>query len=147
SQIPSKERYDWQPKELVAVLGEHAWRHWGPVKAVAVSPDGKIIASGGDDTTVRLWELSTGRELAAFRDHNGKIFALAFSPDGKTLAAAGDNDINIRLWDVPQRKLRGTLQGHKGGVQSIAFAPDGKTLASCSQDNTFKIWDVASGQE
>ncbi len=147
SQIPSKDRYDWQPKELVGVLGEHAWRHWGSVRAVGVSPDGKIIATGGEDNAVRLWEASTGREIAAFREHIGKVQAMAFSPDGKTLAAAGDQDVIIRLWDVGQRKIRATLQGHKGPVVSISFAPDGATLASCAQDNTFKFWDATTGQE
>jgi WD40 repeat protein len=81
--------------------------------------------------------------------NSGPVLTIAFSPDGKTLAAGSfnDNNNNIKLWDVPSGKELRTLKGHPGFVESVAFSPDGKTLASGSADHTIKLWDVTSGQE
>src|SRR5262245_43804977 len=75
ARIPSGERFAWQPKELVAVLGSHRGRHWGATIAVTFSPDGKRIASGGDDHVVRLWDAETLREVAVLHGHEDMVFA------------------------------------------------------------------------
>src|SRR5262249_3900109 len=81
-QVPAEERFDLQPKGLVAVLGSHRGRHWGEVTAVAFRPDGKQIASSGFDGAVRIWQAETLRQVALLRGHEGAVFTVAFSPDG-----------------------------------------------------------------
>jgi len=112
--------------------------HDGPVTAVAVSADGKTIASAGVDRTVRLWDAATGTPRATLLGHRGPVLALAWSPDGKTLASASA-DRTVRLWDAEGR-TRAVLEGHAEGVVALAFRADG-LLAGGALDGTVKLWD------
>ncbi len=117
--------------------------HSDSVLTVAISPDGKTLASGGYDTSIILWDLETrqpgGQPL---RGHSDLVRTAAFSPDGRILAS-GSNDKSIILWDVKNRKrIDPSLTGHSDAVLSVAFSPDGKTLASGSEDGTIILWDV-----
>jgi WD40 repeat protein len=123
-----------EPKERATLKG-----HTEPVRSVAFSPDGKTVASGSEDRTIKLWEVATGKERATLKGHIEEVSSVAFSPDGKTLASGGKD---IELWDVATGKERATLKGHKGDVISVAYSPDGKTLASCSVDKTIKLWGL-----
>ncbi|MER7705362.1 trypsin-like peptidase domain-containing protein [Kitasatospora sp. NPDC097605] len=118
--------------------------HTEAVDAVAFSPDGKTLATSGDDQTVHLWEVATGRTTATLTGHGDTVWAVAFSPDGKTLATASF-DGTARLWDIGTRTTRTTFKGHTGSVYSVAFSPDGKTLATGSADNAARLWDIATG--
>ncbi|MCA9256797.1 MAG: WD40 repeat domain-containing protein, partial [Phycisphaerales bacterium] len=114
--------------------------HEGEVRAVAFSPDDRLLASGGDDRTVRVWDVATGRLLATMTGHSQKIFTIAFSPDGSRIVSAG-NDHVIRFWDTASFGLVFALPGHESYVHSLAFSPDGHQLASGSGDRTVRIWD------
>lgn len=119
--------------------------HTSFVGPVAISPDGKTLASGSCDRTVKLWDVATGQERATLQGHTKSVEAVAFSPDGK-IVASGSGDGIVKLWDVATGKERAALQGHTDRVSSVAFSPDSKTLASGSDDSIVTLWNVATAQ-
>jgi WD40 repeat protein len=118
--------------------------HTHIVYSVAFSPDGRLLASGSADKTIKLWDVATGREVRTLTGHIDDVNSVAFSPDGRLLAS-GSADKTIKLWDVASGREVRTLFGHTGDVNSVAFSPDGRLLASGSDDWTIKLWDVATG--
>lgn len=113
------------------------------VTTVAFSPDGKRLASNGDDRTIRVWDAENGQELLTLKGHTGNVFSVCFSPDGKRLASASASpDQTVKVWDVEKGQELQTLQGHTGAVKSVCFSPDGKRLASASNDKTVKVWSL-----
>jgi caspase domain-containing protein/WD40 domain-containing protein/glucodextranase-like protein len=120
----------------------------GIVYSVAFSPDGKTIASGSGDKTIRLWDVNTGRLIRPLAGHGGIVRSVAFSPDGKTIAS-GSEDKTIKLWQVSTGKHIRLFNGHTGNVYSVAFSPDGKTLVSSSEEgneSALRLWDVNTGR-
>ncbi|MEG3973899.1 serine/threonine-protein kinase [Microcoleus sp. herbarium8] len=115
------------------------------VKSLAVSPDGSIFASGGDDKNLILWDLKTGRRIRTIAAHQAAVNAIAFSSDSKTLAT-GSDDKTVRLWNAKTGSRLRTLAGHAGGVNAIALSRDGKTLASGSEDKTVRLWNLDTGE-
>lgn len=103
------------------------------------------FASGGNDQTIRIWDINTGHCLKTLQGHTSQVFALAFHPDGQTLAS-GHTDQTIRLWDVKAAHLTRTLSGHTSWIWSITFSPDGRTIASGSGDQTIRLWDAQTGE-
>jgi WD40 repeat protein len=134
----------------------------GPVRAVACSPDGAMMATG-DGSAVRLWDAASGKPLRKFRRHQGIVTSLAFAPGGRVLASVADEDATVRLWDVATGHLlhrlshrhtalvdAGASGVHESGMatSAVAFAPDGKTLVSCGKaDRMLRLWNVATGEE
>ncbi|MBZ9700534.1 MULTISPECIES: caspase family protein [unclassified Mesorhizobium] len=121
------------------------WDGHGSPGAVAISRDGKLIASGGDDREVRVWTTS-GKLLRVLSGSGWNIDAISFSPDGKRIASGCSGvDDTIKVWDAETGILVHTLIGHSGGVTSLQFSSDGKALMSGGNDQTARIWDAESG--
>jgi WD40 repeat protein len=119
--------------------------HTKSVLSVAFSPDGRTLASGSGDKTIKLWDVASGQLLRTLTGHTERIESVAFSPDGRKLTS-GSTDETIKLWDVASGQLLRTLTGHKYTTESVAFSPDGRTLASGGWDHAIKLWDSASGE-
>jgi WD40 repeat protein/serine/threonine protein kinase len=121
-------------------------RHKAAVNDLAVSPDGRLVASASDDHTVKVWEATTGELVHDLRGHEGSVYSVAFSRDGRSVASGG-YDATVKVWDAKSGKLVQTLLGHKGPVRGLAFSADGRQLASASLDGTLKIWETSTAQE
>ncbi|KAG8837169.1 hypothetical protein FRC18_009893 [Serendipita sp. 400] len=121
--------------------------HTSSVISITFSFDGRRIASGSSDETIRLWDAETGQALGEpLRGHKGAVRSVAFSPDGRRVAS-GSEDVTIRLWDAETGQALGEpLRGHEYAVYSVAFSPDSRRVASGSDDETIRLWDAETGQ-
>ena len=152
---------------LVVGLGRSAWRwrfdpaskpdpgpfaaHSDEAWALAYSPDGRILASGSNDTnearTIRLWDARDGRSIAGWKGHEATVTGLAFSPDGRILASCSlDVGAAVRLWDPATGRLLATLGQPSAKARWLAFSPDGRRLAAAGNDGVARIWDVPEGR-
>jgi WD40 repeat protein len=126
--------------------------HTGQVWSVAFNQDASLLASGGDDRMVRIWDLAGRRNtngqppVHVLAGHMQQVWSVRFSPDSKLLAS-GSLDRTIALWDVQQRKRLRTVKGHSSTYSRIAFSPDGRTIAGGQENGAIKFWDVGTGQD
>lgn len=122
--------------------------HTRPVRSVAFSPDGALLASGSNDYNICVMDTQSGR-LAAhpITGHTDSVNSVAFSPNG-CFIVSGSSDCTIRLWDVPKKFIihRAPIKGHTESINSVMFSPDGTCLVSGSSDLTIRICDVRDGQ-
>jgi cytochrome c len=131
---------------LLAVIGAPNAQlrgHGGPVRALAVSPDGKILISGSFDTSAIRWSLERSAAEDVLRFHDGAINAVVLLKDGA--AATAGEDARIAIWNPGERMPRTVLEGHQAPVVALAASDDGRFLASASWDRTARLWPVGGG--
>ncbi len=143
---------DFQPLDFLVAQNSFLMKtlngHSNLVSSVAVSStsNGVTLVSGSFDTTLKLWNLATGKEIATLEANAGSVHSVATSPDGRTVAS-GNGDKTIKLWNLLTGQEIRTLYGHLSSVQSVAISPNSKILASGSFDGNIKLWELPSGNE
>ncbi len=126
-------------KQLLAYTG-----HTGAVRTIDWSPDNKLIASGAEDKTVRIWNPGTGKTVLTYRQHPAELLSVAWSPDG-TLIASGGRAGSAQVWDVGTGARIINYTGHTDDVHGVAWSLDSKLVASASDDHTVQVWNARTG--
>jgi WD40 repeat protein len=124
--------------------------HTALVHAVAVSPDGKTLATAGFDNVVKLWDIAADgslKEKKSLTGHTGPVYAVAFHPTDAKIIATASQDKTARIWDASEGKMKIELKGHTDIVDAVAFSPDGKSLATAGADKSVRLWKQADGKE
>ncbi|MBY0524111.1 MAG: hypothetical protein K2R98_11970 [Gemmataceae bacterium] len=143
TEIPAEERFANAPQELVGVFGTHPGRHWGQIHCAVFSSNGKVLATGGEDRFVFLWDTTTLKPTAVLEGQWDRIGLMAFAPDGKGLALVSGR--GVHLWDLDgDRPHEVGILNDDGQIRGIHFSADGKTLVWSRQDGTVRIWDLAA---
>jgi WD40 repeat protein len=145
------------PPHALARMGTVRLRHSGLISCLALSRDGKTLASIGASRrdsrwAIYLWDLTTGKEIRRLGWLKAPPGRVVFSPDGKRLASSSGHDGSVRLWDAETAKELHVMHhaerlGRQRGAYSVAFSADGKTLASAGADYTIRFWEVETGEE
>jgi WD40 repeat protein len=134
------------PPETETLLTATLRGHTDRVRTLAISSDGLTLASGGNDRTIKIWDLSPKDERSTYlkstlNEHIGAIYALAFLPN-QNILISGSSDWTIKIWDLNTNQVIKTLEGHQGSIRALAVSADGHTLVSGSTDGTVKVWDL-----
>lgn len=117
--------------------------HLDALYSVAISPDGKVLATGSYDQKIKLWDTNTGAEVRTLTGHNGAVYGLAFRPDSKVLASAS-GDRTVKLWEVTSGRRLDTFSQPTKEQYTIAFSPDGRRLVAGGVDNRIRLYAVSA---
>ena len=127
--------------QLVHTLTGHKKAIFG-VPAIAISPDGQTLMSGGRDNTIKTWNLRTGKLLRSLDAHSDGVTSIAISPDGKLIVSGGITIPTMKVWDLRTQLMLNVENEHTQPVETVAISSDGKLIASGSDDRTIKLWDL-----
>ena len=144
---PEKKKKEANPKptattSLIRELGGHSSK----ANAVAWSRDRKLIVSGGSDDKLRVWDVITGKEIAALTCNGGRVWSVAISPDSKLIVSGCDNG-KVQVWDVATQKMLHVVQATESTVWTVAFSPDSKSFAVGTKDAKVQVWDAKTGKQ
>src|SRR5262245_24970718 len=150
--VPVKDSVSVLPAGALIQLGSHI-THGNRGGALAISPDGVLLATGGedifmrgDDISIQLWDVASGRPLRRMTGNTSGVTNMVFSADGKRLVSTA-RDGSLHIWDVTTGKSLHQLQDQQGGAAALAFSADGQVLATGYFDKSIRLWDVAAGKE
>lgn len=153
--LPAAPQAEAAPPAALPVNVVQQVGHSRPLEALAYSPNGRFVASGSDDNTVKLWDVETGREMRTFAGHTKPVKAVAFSRDGRFLAS-GSEDATLMLWDLTAGKVVRTFTGHSDAITAVAFSPDGRfllsgadalgALSNAGAVGQVKLWAISTGR-
>lgn len=114
------------------------------MKSAQFSPDTRLICSGSDDKSVKLWDVTQKSLIHSYNDHEGSVNKVMFHPDG-TCVASASADRTLKIWDIRSQRLLQHYDAHADPVNSLSFHPSGRYILSASRDSTLKIWDLRQG--
>lgn len=135
----------WRAAAADLVFDHHLSGHTGWVRSVTFSPDGKLIATGGSDNTIKLWDARTGKTLRTIAVRDLAVDDMRFSPDGSLIASRSFTGYVVKLWTVANGELRASLK-HERPVATFAFSPTGALIGTGGWDDQVRLWSVATGQ-
>jgi DNA-binding beta-propeller fold protein YncE len=140
------------PPARVAAQPAPVKAHSALIHCVAVSADGKLLATASFDNTVKIWEINPDgsikdKEKKTLTGHTGPVYAVAFDPKDSNVVATASQDKTGRVWDISSGKVKAELKGHTDIVDTVAFSPDGKALATAGADKSVRLWNAADGKE
>lgn len=154
--MPDKfEKLGWieEFNDIIETYMREKWKEWkvltghsGSVWGVKLSPNSRTIVSCSWDSTIRIWDVKSGRQMHKLEGHSLGVSGVKFSADGNTIMSWSD-DKTVRLWDVTSGKQIRKLVGHTAGILGAQFSPDRRTILSYSKDKTIRLWDIRSGLE
>ena len=119
--------------------------HAGRVAAVAFSPDGLLLATGGSDSTVRVWSAETGREMSVWRGHLGRVKCVCFHPGGWMVASGSAQPGDVRLWDLTRLQKHTTLSDGSGWINALTFSPSGQEVITQRREGHLEARDAVTG--
>ncbi len=115
--------------------------HPSSILAISVSQNGKLLVTGSDDKTIKLWSIESGREIRSFSDHKSDVLDVDFSSDGRLIASAG-RDLTFKIWDVATGELLQSYRDNDRGISSVDFSHDNKYLIINTADRKVKLWSL-----
>ena len=138
--------WEWHYLKRLRLGNPAPLQQGSPVLSVALSPDGRLLASGSSDGNIKVWDTKTGQERRSFRAHAVRVWGLSFSPDGKWLASSG-GDKDAKLWDTETWKEVHTFDSSAPSIYDVVFSPDGRRLALGGLERTLQVWDAEFGRQ
>ena len=119
--------------------------HEFTVWSLAITPNGQMIISGGQDATIRLWDFSSGKEVHKFIGHEGPVYNMAIMQDGKYLVSIADKDLAVKIWDLESKELISSLAPNSAHVTAVAVSPDQRYIVTGGADGFTRVWDIDRG--